>query len=310
MRKTLATLTFIAAIALTSCGSVTQSADIPQSTTAATTTAAQTTEATTKAAEELKLIGKKATGSSVYTLDLENKTGKDIKSFQVKAETEEEYPANMLEDKDSFIKNEKRTLYYVPNKVSDVVYGDSDKVASLQYDIKLIFADNKEVVLHSFPFGDLDSAEIFLENDIAYIKYTSKLTNEKVDTKGAEEMTAKIPESTETISELEPEANDHIDAHYEEPDNTQSNQSPVAQSPVQQAPAVQTPTAATKTPDTGCGDKFAVNPDQGCGDKFAVNPDQGCGDKFAVNTPDEGCGSKFETNTPDEGCGSRFATNF
>ena len=99
MRKPMAIITFLAALTLASCGSVEPSANVAQTTTAATTEAETTTKAT-DAAEELKLIGKKATGSSVYTLDLENKTGKDIVSFKVKAETEEEYPANMLEDKD------------------------------------------------------------------------------------------------------------------------------------------------------------------------------------------------------------------
>lgn len=302
MKKPLAIFAFLAALTLAGCGSVTASTNVAETTTAPATTAETTTKPTEAA--ELKLIGKKATGSSVYTLDLENKTGKDIVSFKVKAETEENYPANMLEDKDNFLKNEKRTLYYVPNKVSDVVYGDSEPVANVQYDIELEFADKKKVVLHSFPFGDLDSAEIFLENDIAYIKYTSKLTKEKVDTKETEKMAATLPETTEPVSEVNPDANEKIDAHYEEPDNTPAQ----AQTPVQQqSPAVQTP--AVQTPDTGCGDKFAVNPDQGCGNQFEVNPDAGCGDRFAVNTPEEGCGDKFAVNTPEEGCGSRFAVN-
>ena len=306
MRKPMAIITFLAALTLASCGSVEPSANVAQTTTAATTEAETTTKAT-DAAEELKLIGKKATGSSVYTLDLENKTGKDIVSFKVKAETEEEYPANMLEDKDQFLKDEKRTLYYVPNKVSDVVYGDSKAVANLQYDIEIEFADKKKAVLHSFPFGDLDSAEVFLENDIAYIKYTSKKTNEKVDTKEAEEMTAKHPETTEPVSEVDPGANEKIDAHYEETDNSSAAQAPVQQqSPANQvSPAVQTP--VNQTPDTGCGNKFETNPDTGCGSQFEVNPDAGCGSQFEVN-PDAGCGSQFEVN-PDAGCGSRFAVN-
>ena len=307
MRKTIAALTLISALALVGCGSVTQSANIPEATTAATTAEA-TTEPTTEK-EEYKLIGRKATGSDVFVLDLENKTGKEIIGFTVKSETEEKYPDNMLEEKDTFTKDEKRTLYYVPNKVSDVVYGESDKIANLQYTVKLEFADKKEAILHNFPFDDLDSAEIYLEGDIAYIKYTSKLTKEKIDTKAAEEMTAKLTDNTEPVHEIDPEANEHIDAAYEEDDTP--SYSPANQSP---APAAQTPAANTQTPavnnqtpDSGCGNGFATNPDAGCGNGFATNPDAGCGNGFATN-PDAGCGSGFATN-PDAGCGSGFATN-
>ena len=108
MRKTLATLSFISAIALVGCGTITQSANLSEPTTVVTTTEV-TTEATT-ASEELKLIGKKASGSDVFVLDLENKTGKDIASFTVKAETEDKYPDNMLDEKDPFVKGEKRKL--------------------------------------------------------------------------------------------------------------------------------------------------------------------------------------------------------
>lgn len=292
MRKKIAIIAFISALVLTGCGSVTQSANIPEATTSVTTTAEPTTEATT-VAEEYKLIGKKAEGSDVLVADLENKTDKEIVSFTVKAETEEEYPENMLEEKDSFAKDEKRTLYYVPKKVSDITYGESDKIATLQYSVKIEFADKTEAVLHNFPFDDIDKlAEIRFEDGIAFIKYTSKSTKEKVDTKKAEEMAAILPESTEAIHELDPDANNNIDASYVE----ETTYAPAQQ----QAPA-------TQTPDTGCGSGFATNPDTGCGSGFATNPDTGCGSGFATN-PDAGCGSGFATN-PNAGCGSGFATN-
>ena len=280
MRKKIAIIAFISALVLTGCGNVTQAAQIPEATTVATTTAEATTEATT-AAEEYKLIGKKAEGSDVLIADLENKTDKEIVSFTVKAETEKDYPENRLEDKDTFDKNEKRTLYYVPKKVSDVSYGDSEKVATLQYSVKIEFADKTEAVLHNFPFDDIDKiAELHLEDGITFIKYTSKTTKEKVDTKAAEEMTATLPETTEAIHELDPDANNNIDASYVE----ETTYAPVQQ----QAPAAQ-------TPDTGCGSGFATNPDAGCGSGFATNPDAGCGSGFATN-PDAGCGSGFVTN--------------
>ena len=244
MKKFIGTLTFAAALALVGCGNVTPAAEVSQTATEATTTVQVSTEPTTST-DMMKLIGDRAAGNSVYILTLDNKTGKDIKSVTIKADSEEEYPANMIDEKDPYIKNERRLLYYVPNKVSDVTYGDSDMIATVGYTIKMEFTDNKTAVLHNFPFGDIDEGEIKLEKDIAYLEYTSKESGQKVSTKESEKAIAEndAENDTESVSEVNPEANNNIDAQYvDEPVYTPPvNQEPVYTPPVNQEPVYTPP---------------------------------------------------------------------
>ncbi len=244
MKKFIGTLTFAAALALVGCGNVTPAAEVSQTATEPTTTVQVSTEPTTST-DMMKLIGDRAAGNSVYILTLDNKTGKDIKSVTIKADSEEEYPANMIDEKDPYIKNERRLLYYVPNKVSDVTYGDSDMIATVGYTIKMEFTDNKTAVLHNFPFGDIDEGEIKLEKDIAYLEYTSKESGQKVSTKESEKAIAEndAENDTETVSEVNPEANNNIDAQYvDEPVYTPPvNQEPVYTPPVNQEPVYTPP---------------------------------------------------------------------
>ena len=229
MKKIIGTMAFIAALVLAGCGKVTTAANT-QPTTTQPTTKAVATEPTTSE-DQMKIIGDKATGDSVYIITLDNKTGKDIKSFTIKADTEEEYPANMLEPKDSFAKNERRRLFYVPVKTSDVTYGDTDEIATQEYTVKITFSDDKEAELHQFPFGDVELGEILMDKDVAYIEYISKLSDKKVSTKEAEKMIAETNKeevTTEAASEIE-------QSYYDEPVYTQ----PAYQEPVYTQPATQ-----------------------------------------------------------------------
>ena len=230
MKKIIGTMAFIAALVLAGCGKVTTAANTQQPATTAPATKAVATEPTTSE-DQMKIIGDKATGDSVYIITLDNKTGKDIKGFTIKADTEEEYPANMLEPKDSFAKNERRRLFYVPVKTSDVTYGDTDEIATQEYTVKITFSDDKEAELHQFPFGDVELGEILMDKDIAYIEYISKLSDEKVSTKEAEKMIAETNKEetpTEAASEIE-------QSNYVEPVYTQ----PAYQEPVYTEPATQ-----------------------------------------------------------------------
>lgn len=260
MRKLFATLTFVTALALVGCGNVTPAASVTQETTAATTTQ-EATEPTTST-DKIKLIGDKAAGDSVYIITLDNKTGKDIKSFTVKAETEEEYPANMIDEEDPYINNERRILYYVPVKTSDVTYGDDDRIASQEYTIRIEFSDKKTAELHQFPFEDMEEGVIKLDKDVAYIEYTSKLTGDKVSTKEAEKAIAESQETTEPASEIEDN-----NSYYEEPVYTQ----PYYEEPVYTQPATQyvAPTTEYVAPTEA---PTAANPNGGCNPNPDENP--------------------------------------
>ena len=233
MKKIIGTMAFIAALVLAGCGKVTTATN-PQETTTQPATKAVATEPTTSE-DKMKLIGDKATGDSVYILNIDNKTGKDIVSFTIKADTEDAYPSNMISESDPFAKNERRKLYYVPVKTSDVTYGDTDEIATQEYTVKIKFSDDKEAEIHQFPFGDLDLAEILMDKDVAYIEYISKLSDKKVSTKEAEKMIAETKKEEATT-----EAASEINNSYSEPVYTQpAYQEPVYTEPVYTQPATQ-----------------------------------------------------------------------
>lgn len=252
-KKLIFTITLMAALALSGCGKTTPSAE-PETTTAAATEA--TTEETTDA--KIKLIGEKTSGSSVFVITIENKTGKDITGFTVKSDSEKEYPDNMLDKDDKFEKNEKRMLYYVPEKTEATTSEDSDALISPEYTIKLEFSDKTTAVLHQFPFGDLDECTLKYEDKTAFIEYTSKLSDKEVSTKEAELMISTTEPAEEATTE---ESTDSVDEPayvppteapaYEEP----ATAPPVVTEPIATAPPATEPTeapAVTEDPNGGC----------------------------------------------------------
>lgn len=139
---------------------------------------------TTQKAEKLKKIGKEK--DSDYKVELKNSTGKEIIGVSVKLMEESTYPANMLENGDVYGVGESRELYYkVPQK--PVSGENGEKELTPGYDIQLTFADNSIAELHAFPFADIKKGELCFE-EVAYLKYTSVASKEKVDTKESELM--------------------------------------------------------------------------------------------------------------------------
>ena len=139
-----------------------------------------------KKEEKLEVIGVEK--DSEFQVKLTNSTAKNITGISVKSSDEAEYPANMLKEADVFEDKESRLLCYTAPKAAEVSADvkATDKVLEPAYDIQLTFEDGTTAVLHSFPFGDIEEGEICME-DVAYLKYTSVASKEKVDTKGAEQ---------------------------------------------------------------------------------------------------------------------------
>ena len=269
MKKTMATLAFLAALTLAGCGQVTPSADVtPEVTTSA---AEEPTESATSS-YHMKLIGDKTAGSSVFIITVDNKTGKDIKGFTVKAGSDEKYPSNMLRGDDIFVKDERRTLYYAPTNREGYAIGDSDAIASEEYTIKVDFSDDKSCVLHQFPFGSLDSASILLDGDTAYIEYVSKINDQKVSTKEAEKMIRTteanddVPDTDSSSDQAytqpayeEPVYTQPATAAYVEPTTVYVEPTTVYTEPPTPAPT-EPPTEAPSSPDGGCiGDQGLFN---------------------------------------------------
>ena len=138
----------------------------------------------TEKVENLKKIGNEK--NSDYKVELKNSTGKKIIGFSVKLMEESTYPANMLESGDIYDAGESRELYYkVPKKFASGEAGEKELTPG--YDIQLTFEDSSVMELHAFPFEDIKKGEICFE-EVAYLKYTSVASKEKVDTKEAELM--------------------------------------------------------------------------------------------------------------------------
>lgn len=139
-----------------------------------------------KKEEKLEVIGVEK--DSEFQVKLTNSTTKNVTGVSVKSSDEAEYPANMLKESDVFKDKESRLLCYTAPKAAETPADAkaTDKVLEPAYDIQLTFEDGTTAVLHSFPFGDIEEGEICME-DVAYLKYTSVASKEKVDTKGAEQ---------------------------------------------------------------------------------------------------------------------------
>jgi colicin import membrane protein len=127
----------------------------------------------------LKIIGESVEGA--YKVYLTNMTGKAIKGIAVRKETDLEFPDSLMEEEDLFEAREERILYY-RDELQD------GQIADAEYEIMLTFEDDTTAVLHKFPFKDMEEGKICLDDEIAYLTYTSIVTKAPVNTKASEIM--------------------------------------------------------------------------------------------------------------------------
>ena len=150
-------------------------------------------------------IGTEVEGEHVFAVELTNTTGYDIVGFAIKLCEEAEFTTNMLADGDVYTAGETRMLWF------DAAYGydymasqqsGSDMVLDPAFDVQLTLqattegAENTVVVLHQFPFGDMEKGEILLADTIAYVSYQSVTTGETVSTLGAEQQIQQNSQTT------------------------------------------------------------------------------------------------------------------
>lgn len=143
----------------------------------------------------LKTIGVKKEGENVYQIKLKNETGKDITGFSIRELSQEETSENLLEEDDVFADGEERILYYDATEAIKAAQSEApaDETAPAldpAYDITLTFKDADEedavLVLHAFPFDDMESGSIQLEDNVAFVSYHSTVTDQDISTKEAE----------------------------------------------------------------------------------------------------------------------------
>ena len=197
---------------------------------------------------ELKTIGEKAEGETIFAVKLTNSTEKDITGIAVKGSKEDEYPENMLEEEDVFVQGEKRILYYdaaaviEANKAENEVDENRPLIRPI-YNIQVTFADETVQELHSFPFGDAEEAEVCQGEEVLYITYTSLAEGTEFNTEEAELMEKQLAEEMS----FEPEQITYDQSQivydvpvYQEPAAQPAAQEPAAQ-PAAQEPAPQEP---------------------------------------------------------------------
>jgi hypothetical protein len=173
-------------------------------------------DATPEEAEQVKPIGEPSeNGFEVY---LTNNTGKSIVELAIYDTDSDEYSDNLLDEDDEFLDGEERVLYYEDLSLGDESEEESEaeeeydseegsddtaveKLLSIGYDIKLVFDDESEYVLHSFPFGEISTGSILIEDDVCFVEYDDYSTKEaELAIKEAEEAANSTQSNTSVTS--------------------------------------------------------------------------------------------------------------
>lgn len=235
------------------------SAEATPSPTAAPTA---TAEPTATPVPELKVVGEKSDSKDTFCVTLENGTKQEITAVSVKTGSEEKFPESMMKKGETLAKDEKFELYYTPKTEEESSGSGDEYFVSPRYDVQLTLKDGKTYVLHGFPFEDIKEGTVLLEDDIAYITYTSVSTKEKIDTKEAEratkeaengEVSVQTEEKPASAAEVVTEEPTYEEPSYEKP----SYEEPSYEEPSYEEPSYEEP-AAPENPDNG-GQEGCVN---------------------------------------------------
>lgn len=224
------------------------------------------------AEDVLPLIGAEEEGA--YKIRLTNHTGMDIKAVIVGAIEEEKSSDNLLAAEDVFVADEERYLYYKPvlepekeTPEGQTEEADDEETLDVSCDVQLILADDSVYVLHAFPFEDMEEAELVLEDNVIYLKYTSISTQELIETKETE-LAIKAQQEAEVQKQAEAEAAAAVARQQAEAEAAaaaarQQTEAEAAAAAEQQP--VETETApAEPEPDIPQGDNEDFGEDQGC----------------------------------------------
>ena len=154
---------------------------------------------------------------------------------------------------EDFIPNEERVLYYDANKAieENKKQNDSEMETYPDYTIHLKFDDESEFELHSFPFDDVETVEIKMEDEIVFIEYNSIQQDKLVSTKDAELKIKSDKENSEDIQVSVDEKNEPINQdsiQYPDYDYAQDYESVQEQNQV----VVQPPVSGSETSNEGC----------------------------------------------------------
>ena len=134
--------------------------------------------------ETEQVIGVNDGSEGIFRVELTNKTGSAITGFAIKESADAQYPDNMLPSGQTFGADEMRVLYYTPAEAaaSDSSADTGEKQLEPLYSANVTFEDGSSLEWRDIPFGDMEEAELCLEDGILYVNYVSTATGENVST--------------------------------------------------------------------------------------------------------------------------------
>lgn len=138
-------------------------------------------ELTAEQTEALDRIGEET--QACYAVALENDTGADVVSVAVREIGDEEWSDELLAEDDVFEDGETALLCWTPAE---------DENDMKLYEIRLVFDDETESVLHMVPLSDMEAAALLRDeqSDLAYLRYTSLTDKKKAETLQTEQRVA------------------------------------------------------------------------------------------------------------------------
>ena len=139
----------------------------------------------TVCAQESEIVIGEKTADTDFEISVTNETGKDIVGAAIRINYGE-FTDNLIKEDEVFA--DKATAQLVCPE------GEMVNYVPAVYDLELIFDDDTKAVLHTLPIGDADALKILMEEDVAYISFTSLSLNYETDTKRRETEIAEIGE--------------------------------------------------------------------------------------------------------------------
>lgn len=224
----------------------------------------------------LNTIGVEQTGEHVYKIKLKNETGKDIIGFSIKETSQEEFPENLLEEDDVFAADEERILYYDATEAIEAAQSvepadENTPALDPAYDISLTFKEEEEdtvLVLHYFPFDDMESGSIQLEDEVAFVSYHSTVTDQDISTKEAElKIKADEAEAAQQSTAQTAPANNSQTTQQPSQSTGQSSTytpAPAVEQPATEQPAVEQPAVEQPATEQPAVEQPSGNVDSGC----------------------------------------------
>lgn len=187
--------------------------------------------------KEYQIIGNET--EEAYQVLITNNMGQDITGIAIKTSDKEEYPANMLKTDEVLKKEDTAKLFYTEEKTeaADEVADSDAKAVNILYNVEITLKDGKVYELNTFEFEDVkEEIQLCVEEDVAYITYTSNTDDAEISTKEFE-LGVKVQKEAEEQTAKEQEAAAQEAAGDTSAVSTEESYNYVEDNTVQQTPA-------------------------------------------------------------------------